>query len=122
MRFKWKGENNSTTLNKTHSILKFKANWMAIQCFDLLALDSQAHHQEILSQQQDLIIATQSAQALLDKQAEVLSPAEKDKLQRDIKELKGRYEASLTQAEAADEAGPDCPGGASEVQGGFWGV
>ncbi len=72
---------------------------MAIKCFDLLALDSQAHHQEILSQQQDLIIATQSAQALLDKQAEVLSPAEKDKLQRDIKELKGRYEASLTQAE-----------------------
>ncbi|XP_048061846.1 dystonin isoform X4 [Megalobrama amblycephala] len=59
----------------------------------------QAHHKEILSQQQDLIIATQSAQALLDKQAQVLSPAEKDKLQRDIKELKGRYEASLTQAE-----------------------
>uniref|UniRef100_A0A672MIY4 Dystonin n=1 Tax=Sinocyclocheilus grahami TaxID=75366 RepID=A0A672MIY4_SINGR len=59
----------------------------------------QAHHQEILSQQQDLIIATQSAQALLDKQAQVLSPAEKDKLQRDIKELEGRYKASLTQAE-----------------------
>uniref|UniRef100_A0A672SPZ7 Dystonin n=1 Tax=Sinocyclocheilus grahami TaxID=75366 RepID=A0A672SPZ7_SINGR len=61
--------------------------------------DQMAHHQEILSQQQDLIIATQSAQALLDKQAQVLSPTEKDKLQRDIKELKGRYEASLTQAE-----------------------
>lgn len=59
----------------------------------------QAHHKEILSQQQDLIIATQSAQALLDKQAQVLSPAEKEKLQRDIKELKGRYEASLTQSE-----------------------
>ncbi|XP_051503373.1 dystonin-like [Myxocyprinus asiaticus] len=59
----------------------------------------QAHHREILSQQQDLIIATQSAQALLDKQAQVLSPAEKEKLQRNIKELKGRYEASLTQAE-----------------------
>uniref|UniRef100_A0A671KPJ2 Dystonin n=1 Tax=Sinocyclocheilus anshuiensis TaxID=1608454 RepID=A0A671KPJ2_9TELE len=59
----------------------------------------QAHHQEILSQQQNLIIATQSAQALLDKQAQVLSPAEKDKLQRDIKELEGRYKASLTQAE-----------------------
>uniref|UniRef100_A0A8C1IVI2 Dystonin n=1 Tax=Cyprinus carpio TaxID=7962 RepID=A0A8C1IVI2_CYPCA len=59
----------------------------------------QVHHQEILSQQQDLIIATQSAQALLDKQAQVLSPAEKDKLQRDIKELEGRYKASLTQAE-----------------------
>lgn len=44
-------------------------------------------------------MATQSAQALLDKQANVLSPEEKDKLQRDIQELKGLYEASLTQAE-----------------------
>lgn len=64
-----------------------------------MILNSQDRHQEILSQQQDLIIATQSAQALLDKQAQVLSPAEKDKLQRDIKELEGRYKASLTQAE-----------------------
>lgn len=62
-------------------------------------LFSQARHQEILSQQQDLIMATQSAQALLDKQANVLSPEEKEKLQKNIKELKGRYEASLTQAE-----------------------
>ncbi|KAE8280542.1 Dystonin Bullous pemphigoid antigen 1 [Larimichthys crocea] len=58
-----------------------------------------ARHQEILSQQQDLIIATQSAQALLDKQADVLSPEEKEKLQKNIQDLKGRYEASLTQAE-----------------------
>nr|XP_043901250.1 dystonin isoform X2 [Solea senegalensis] len=58
-----------------------------------------AHHQEILSQQQDLIMATQSAQALLERQANVLSPEEKDKLQKNIQELKGRYEASLTQAE-----------------------
>ncbi|XP_035519853.1 dystonin isoform X9 [Morone saxatilis] len=58
-----------------------------------------AHHQEILSQQQDLILATQSAQALLDKQANMLSPEEKEKLQKNIQELKGRYEASLTQAE-----------------------
>ncbi|XP_029376147.1 dystonin isoform X3 [Echeneis naucrates] len=58
-----------------------------------------ARHQEILSQQQDLIMATQSAQALLDKQANVLSPDEKAKLQKNIQELKGRYEASLTQAE-----------------------
>ncbi|XP_037321359.2 dystonin isoform X18 [Pungitius pungitius] len=69
-----------------------------------LQLDKQydrvkAHHQEILSQQQDLIMATQSAQALLDKQANVLSPEEKEKLQKNIQELKGRYEASLTQAE-----------------------
>ncbi|XP_074531260.1 dystonin isoform X6 [Halichoeres trimaculatus] len=58
-----------------------------------------ARHQEILSQQQDLIMATQSAQALLDKQADVLSPQEKEKLQKNIQELKGRYDASLTQAE-----------------------
>ncbi|XP_073337728.1 dystonin [Pagrus major] len=58
-----------------------------------------ARHREILSQQQDLIMATQSAQALLDKQADVLSPQEKEKLQKNIQELKGRYEASLTQAE-----------------------
>lgn len=59
----------------------------------------QGHHQEILSQQQHLIMATQSAQALLDKQANVLSPEEKEKLQENIQELKSRYEASLTQAE-----------------------
>ncbi len=59
----------------------------------------QAHHKKILSQQQDLTTAIQSAQALLDKQADVLSPEEKEKLQKNIQELKGRYEASLTQAE-----------------------
>ncbi|XP_076019131.1 dystonin isoform X3 [Genypterus blacodes] len=69
-----------------------------------LGLDQQhdrikARHQEILSQQQDLIVATQSAQALLDKQANVLSPVEKEKLQKDIQELKDRYQASLTQTE-----------------------
>ncbi|XP_030626347.1 dystonin [Chanos chanos] len=69
-----------------------------------LSLDKQyekvkAHHQEILSQQQNLIIATQSAQAVLDKQAQVLSLAEKEKLQKDIQELRDRYEATLTQAE-----------------------
>lgn len=44
-------------------------------------------------------MATQSAQALLDKQANVLTPEEKEKLQKSIQELKGRYDASLTQAE-----------------------
>ncbi|XP_028279612.1 dystonin isoform X3 [Parambassis ranga] len=58
-----------------------------------------ARHQEILSQQQDLIMATQSAQALLDKQATVLSSEEKERLQKNIQDLKERYEASLTQAE-----------------------
>uniref|UniRef100_A0A3Q2R448 Dystonin n=1 Tax=Fundulus heteroclitus TaxID=8078 RepID=A0A3Q2R448_FUNHE len=58
-----------------------------------------AHHQEILSQQQDLTMATQSAQALLEKQANMLSPEEKEKLHRNIQDLKERYDASLTQAE-----------------------
>uniref|UniRef100_A0A8C4Z269 Dystonin n=1 Tax=Gadus morhua TaxID=8049 RepID=A0A8C4Z269_GADMO len=58
-----------------------------------------ARHQEILSQQQELIMATQSAQALLDKQAQVLAPEEQEKLQRDVQELRARYDASLTQAE-----------------------
>ncbi|KAM4729954.1 dystonin isoform 3-T3 [Anableps anableps] len=58
-----------------------------------------SHHQEILSQQQDLIMATRSAQALLDKQANMLSPEEKERLQKNIQDLKERYEASLTQAE-----------------------
>lgn len=44
-------------------------------------------------------MATQSAQALLDKQANMLTPEEKEKLQQSIQELKGRYDASLTQAE-----------------------
>lgn len=44
-------------------------------------------------------MATQSAQALLDKQANVLSPEEKQRLQKNIRDLKERYETSLTQAE-----------------------
>lgn len=67
--------------------------------FIMTSLFPQARHQEILSQQHDLIVATQSAQALLDKQANVMSAEEKDKLEKNIQELKGRYEASLTQAE-----------------------
>ncbi|KAJ8250313.1 hypothetical protein COCON_G00222350 [Conger conger] len=58
-----------------------------------------SRHQEVLSQQQELIMATQSAQALLDRQAHALSPGEKDKLQRDIQELRGRYDSELAQAE-----------------------
>nr|XP_023651014.1 dystonin isoform X10 [Paramormyrops kingsleyae] len=58
-----------------------------------------AHHQEILSQQQDLIIATQSAQAVLDRQGQVLSPGERAKLQGDVQELRTRYDTSLAQAE-----------------------
>ncbi|XP_036071365.1 dystonin isoform X3 [Oryzias melastigma] len=58
-----------------------------------------ARHQEILSQQQNLIMATRSTQALLDKQANVLSSEEKEALQKNIDDLQERYEASLTQAE-----------------------
>lgn len=36
---------------------------------------------------------------MLDKQADVLSPSEKENLQKDIQELRGLYDASLTQAE-----------------------
>lgn len=59
----------------------------------------QARHQEILSQQQNLIMATRSTQALLDKQANVLSSEEKEALQKNVEDLQERYEASLTQAE-----------------------
>ncbi|XP_078788479.1 dystonin isoform X44 [Oryzias latipes] len=58
-----------------------------------------ARHQEILSQQQNLIMATRSTQALLDKQANVLSSEEKEALQKNVEDLQERYEASLTQAE-----------------------
>ncbi|XP_039595063.1 dystonin isoform X13 [Polypterus senegalus] len=58
-----------------------------------------AHHREILSQQQAFIIATQSAQALLEKQGHMLSPGEKEKLQSNIQELRDRYETTLTEAE-----------------------
>ncbi|XP_048863754.1 dystonin isoform X8 [Brienomyrus brachyistius] len=58
-----------------------------------------AHHHEILSQQQDLIIATQSAQAVLDRQGQVLSPGERAKLQGDVQELRSRYDTSLARAE-----------------------
>ncbi|KAL0964650.1 hypothetical protein UPYG_G00327030 [Umbra pygmaea] len=92
--------NNGNTLQATENDSGRQATGKSSE----LALDKQydrikARHQEILSQQQDLIVATQSAQSVLDRQAHALSPAEKDKLQRDIQELKGRYNTSLTQAE-----------------------
>ncbi|XP_041107393.1 dystonin-like [Polyodon spathula] len=58
-----------------------------------------AHHQDILSQQPDFIIATQSAQALLEKQGHMLSPEEKEKLQRNLQELKDCYKTTLTKTE-----------------------
>ncbi|XP_048352657.1 dystonin isoform X3 [Sphaerodactylus townsendi] len=58
-----------------------------------------AQHEKIISQQQAVIIATQSAQALLEKQGNHLSPEEKEKVQRNIKELKMQYDTALAESE-----------------------
>lgn len=44
-------------------------------------------------------MATQAAQALLDKQGHHLSPDEKEKLQKNMKELKAHYETALAESE-----------------------
>lgn len=44
-------------------------------------------------------MATQSAQALLEKQGHYLSPEEKEKLQKNMKELKVHYETALAESE-----------------------
>lgn len=59
----------------------------------------QAQHQELLSQQQDVILATQSAQAFLDKHGHSLAGEERDRLQGRLAELKDQYTASLSQSE-----------------------
>ncbi|XP_072498621.1 dystonin isoform X17 [Notamacropus eugenii] len=58
-----------------------------------------AQHEKIVSQHQAVIIATQSAQALLEKQGHYLSSEEKEKLQRNLKELKTQYETALAESE-----------------------
>ncbi|XP_051060317.1 dystonin isoform X3 [Phodopus roborovskii] len=58
-----------------------------------------AQHEKIMAQHQAVIIATQSAQALLEKQGHHLSPKEKQKLQADMQELKAHYETVLAEAE-----------------------
>ncbi|XP_054239839.1 dystonin isoform X4 [Indicator indicator] len=58
-----------------------------------------AQHEKIISQQQAVIVATQSAQALLEKQGHYLSPEEKEKMQRNMKELKAQYETALAESE-----------------------
>ncbi|NXG91375.1 MACF1 factor, partial [Stercorarius parasiticus] len=58
-----------------------------------------AQHEKIISQQKAVIIATQSAQALLEKQGHYLSSEEKDKMQRNMKELKAQYETVLAESE-----------------------
>uniref|UniRef100_A0A8I3RXI6 Dystonin n=1 Tax=Canis lupus familiaris TaxID=9615 RepID=A0A8I3RXI6_CANLF len=58
-----------------------------------------AQHEKIVSQHQAVLMATQSAQTLLDKQGHYLSPEEKEKLQKNMKELKEHYETALATAE-----------------------
>ncbi|KAM9268167.1 microtubule-actin cross-linking factor 1 isoform 3-T3 [Morus bassanus] len=58
-----------------------------------------AQHQELLSQQQDVILATQSAQAFLDKHGHSLAAEERDRLRGRLAELKDQYAASLSQSE-----------------------
>ncbi|XP_077164500.1 dystonin isoform X25 [Paroedura picta] len=58
-----------------------------------------AQHEKIISQQQAVIIATQSAQALLEKQGHHLSLEEKEKIQRNMKELKMQYDTALAESE-----------------------
>ncbi|XP_037375789.1 dystonin isoform X10 [Talpa occidentalis] len=58
-----------------------------------------AQHEKITSQHQAVLLATQSAQALLEKQGHYLSPEEKEKLQKNMKELKEHYETALAKSE-----------------------
>ncbi|KAM5163309.1 dystonin isoform 1-T1 [Mantella aurantiaca] len=58
-----------------------------------------AQHEKLLSQHQAVIIATQSAQALLEKQGRHLTAGEKQKLQGDIEALKAKYESALSDSE-----------------------
>ncbi|XP_045699462.1 dystonin isoform X9 [Phyllostomus hastatus] len=58
-----------------------------------------AQHEKIVSQHQAVLVATQSAQALLEKQGHYLSPEEKEKLQKNMKDLKVHYETALAESE-----------------------
>ncbi|XP_066109026.1 dystonin isoform X8 [Saccopteryx bilineata] len=58
-----------------------------------------AQHEKIISQHQAVLMATQSAQALLEKQGHYLSPEEKEKLQKNMKELKAHYDTALAESE-----------------------
>uniref|UniRef100_A0A8C0XMB3 Dystonin n=1 Tax=Castor canadensis TaxID=51338 RepID=A0A8C0XMB3_CASCN len=62
-------------------------------------VSTQAQHEKLTSQHQAVIVATQSARALLEKQGHYLAPEEKEKLQRNMKELKAHYETALAEAE-----------------------
>ncbi|XP_005665932.1 dystonin isoform X28 [Sus scrofa] len=58
-----------------------------------------AQHEELAAQHQAVLLATQAAQALLDKQGHHLSPEEREKLQRKAKELQAHYQTALAESE-----------------------
>lgn len=58
-----------------------------------------AQHGKIMAQHQAVLLATQSAQVLLEKQGHYLSPEEKEKLQKNTQELKVHYEKVLAECE-----------------------
>ncbi|XP_060045986.1 LOW QUALITY PROTEIN: dystonin [Erinaceus europaeus] len=58
-----------------------------------------AQHEKIISQHQAVLMTTQSAQALIEKQGHYLTPEEKEKLQKNMKELKAHYETALAKSE-----------------------
>ncbi|XP_026550972.1 dystonin isoform X6 [Pseudonaja textilis] len=60
---------------------------------------AKAQHEKIISQQQAVIVATQSAQALLEKQGHHLLPEEKEKIHKNLKQLKVQYETALAESE-----------------------
>ncbi|XP_069091879.1 dystonin isoform X7 [Pleurodeles waltl] len=60
---------------------------------------AKAQHDKLVSQHQDVVIAIQSAQALLEKQGCYLTPEDKETLQKNMKALKVQYETSLAESE-----------------------
>ena len=62
---------------------------------------AQAQHAELVAQQQAVLAATQAAQALLETQGHHLCPEEKEKLQRNVTELKTHFESALAASETA---------------------
>ncbi|NWY68065.1 MACF1 factor, partial [Erithacus rubecula] len=59
-----------------------------------------AQHQELLSQQQDVILATQSAAGLLEKQGQRLPGEQRAQLQAQLAQLRLQYPAALARCEA----------------------
>uniref|UniRef100_A0A667G971 Spectrin repeat containing nuclear envelope protein 1 n=2 Tax=Lynx canadensis TaxID=61383 RepID=A0A667G971_LYNCA len=72
----------------------------ALEELDKQCEKMKAHHQELLSQQQNFILATQSAQAFLDQHGHNLTPEERQVLEDKLGELKGQYASSLARSEA----------------------